>query len=121
MSLLDTVGFVGSFSFKYSPRPGTPALKMRWRVPDEVASARLSQYQERQRALSLAWHRSLEGTVQSVLVEGPSRHDEGVVCGRTSTHAMINFPGSLDLIGQTVDVAVTRGFTHSARGERVGA
>lgn len=119
MSLLDEVGFVGSFSFKYSPRPGTPALKMKSHVPDAVASARLQRYQDRQRELSQAWHRSLEGSVVEVLVEGPSRHDVGVICGRTSTNAMINFPGDLALVGRTVSVRVTRGFTHSARGELV--
>ena len=118
MTLLDEVGFVGSFSFKYSPRPGTPALKMKWSVPDEVASARLTAYQNRQRELSLAWHRGLEGQTLDVLVEGPSRHDEGVICGRTSSHAMINFPGDVSLVGQTLPVTVTRGFTHSCRGER---
>ncbi len=121
MSLLDEVGFVGSFSFKYSPRPGTPALKLQDRgaVPDEVASARLTRYQERQRELSLAWHRSLEGTVVDVLVEGPSRHDEGVVCGRTAGFAMVNLPGDEAMVGKTVRAKVTRGFTHSCRAERV--
>ena len=119
MALLDEVGFVGSFSFKYSPRPGTPALKMKAHVPDDVASARLQRYQDRQRELSLAWYRGMEGSVAEVLVEGPSRHDEGVICGRTSTNATINFPGELSMVGRTVRVRVTRGFTHSARGELV--
>jgi len=120
MSLLDEVGFVGSFSFKYSPRPSTPALKLQDRDPVEpaVASARLTRYQERQRALSLAWHRSLEGQRVQVLVEGPSRHDEGVICGRTGSFAMINFPGDPAEVGDLIDVRVTRGFTHSCRGER---
>ena len=119
LSLLDEVGFVSSFSFKYSPRPGTPALKMAWTVDDATASDRLTRYQKRQRELSQAWHRSLEGQVVDVLVEGPSKHDDGVICGRTSTFAMINFPGTLDLVGRTVPVRVTRGFTNSARGEPV--
>ncbi len=119
MSLLEEVGFVGSFSFKYSPRPGTPALRLKNPVDPAVAQERLARYQARQRELSLAWMRSLEGTVQRVLVEGPSRHDEGVVCGRTGTFAMINFPGSLDQVGTFQDVRVTRGFTHSCRGELV--
>jgi tRNA-2-methylthio-N6-dimethylallyladenosine synthase len=121
MSLLDEVGFVSAFSFKFSARPGTPALKLvdRDAVPPEVAQERLMRYQNRQRELSAEWMRSLEGTVQTVLVEGPSRHDEGVVCGRTGTFAMINFPGSTDLVGKWVDVRVTRGFMHSARGELV--
>ncbi len=124
MSLLEEVGFVGAFSFKYSPRPGTPALKLEARdpVPPEVAKQRLAIFQGRQRELSEAFHRSLEGTVvDDVLVEGPSRHDDGVVCGRTSQHVMVNFPGNPDLVGRTVSVRITRGFAHSVRGERVEA
>ena len=119
MSLLDEVGFVGSFSFKFSPRPGTPALKMKSHVSNAVASARLLRYQDRQRELSRAWYAGMAGQAADVLVEGPSRHDEGVVCGRTSTNAMLNFPGTQDLVGQTISVRVTRGFTHSARAERI--
>lgn len=121
MSLLDEVGFVGSFSFKYSPRPGTPALKIRNPVEAEVASQRLTRLQDRQRELSLAWHRSHEGKGVSILIEGPSRHDEGVICGRTSSNVMVNVPGTLDEVGHLLDVQVTRGFTHSCRGERVEA
>lgn len=122
MTLLEEADFVGSFSFKYSPRPSTPALKLQDRdpVPPAVASARLTRYQDRQRERSAAFHRSLEGQIVSdVLVEGPSRHDEGVVCGRTSHHVMVNFPGDMALVGRTVSVRVTRGFTHSVRGELV--
>ncbi|MFT4622022.1 MAG: tRNA-2-methylthio-N6-dimethylallyladenosine synthase [Myxococcota bacterium] len=119
MTLLDEVGFAGSFSFKYSPRPGTPALKIRNPVSAEDASRRLTTLQNRQRELSSQFSRDHEGRVVEVLVEGPSRHDEGVVCGRTSSNLMVNFPGSEDLIGRMIDVRVTRGFTHSCRGERV--
>ncbi len=119
MSLLDQVGFVGSFSFKFSPRPGTPALKMRSHIGNDVASARLLRYQDRQRQLSSDWYAGMVGSVAEVLVEGPSRHDEGVVCGRASNSAMLNFVGGLDLVGQTIKVRVTRGFTHSARAERL--
>jgi tRNA-2-methylthio-N6-dimethylallyladenosine synthase len=123
MSLLEEVRFVGAFSFKYSPRPGTPALKLEDRdaIPDAVAGQRLITFQDRQRELSAAWHRSLEGQTVDVLVEGPSAHDEGVVCGRTSHNVMVNFPGSVQLAGQTVAVRCTRGFTHSVRGEQVEA
>jgi len=117
MTLLDEVGFVGSYSFKYSQRPGTPALRLKDPVEAAVASARLTEYQARQRELSLAWCRGHEGQDVELLVEGPSRHDEGVVCGRTSGNLMVNFPGTLDLVGETVNARVIRGFTHSARGE----
>lgn len=122
MSLLDEVGFVGSFSFKYSARPGTPALRLQDHLADPVAGARLERYQARQREISLAWTRAHEGREVDVLVEGPSRHDAGVICGRTSTNLMVNFPaGGADqaLLGRWVRVRVTRGFTHTARGERV--
>ena len=120
MTLLDAVRFHSSYSFKYSRRPGTPALRLIDRgaeVPAEVASARLTRLQKRQREIAEAENRSLEGSVQQVLVEGPSRHDDGVVCGRTSTYKTINFPGALALVGQTVPVVVTRGFANSLRGE----
>ncbi len=119
MRLLDEVGFVGSYSFKYSPRPGTAATHRKDPVSDAVSGARLTRYQVRQRELSAAWTRSHEGQVVDVLVEGPSRHDEGVICGRTSSNLMVNFPGTLELLGTTVPVRVTRGFTHTARGEMI--
>ncbi|MCO4746022.1 MAG: tRNA (N6-isopentenyl adenosine(37)-C2)-methylthiotransferase MiaB [Proteobacteria bacterium] len=120
MTLLDEVGFIGSYSFKYSPRPGTPALRLKDPlVPNDVAGARLTRLQNRQRELSSAWTRGHEGKVVDVLVEGWSRHDPGVICGRTDTNLMVNFPGDLSLVRKTVPVRVTRGFTHTARGERV--
>jgi tRNA-2-methylthio-N6-dimethylallyladenosine synthase len=118
MSLLDEVAFQGSFSFKYSPRPDTAALRLlQDAISPEVAQARLVRLQDRQRAISLAAHRDMEGQTFHVLVEGPSRHDEGVICGRTSTFKMINFPGVPTMQGRTVPVTVTRGFTNSLRGE----
>jgi tRNA-2-methylthio-N6-dimethylallyladenosine synthase len=120
MELLERVRFHSSFSFKYSERPGTPALRLLDEaVPDSVAQARLERFQTRQRAIQLEEHAKLVGTVQNVLVQGPSAHDEGVVCGRTSTFKMVNFPGSPDLTGQTVQVRITRGFTNTLRGEHV--
>jgi tRNA-2-methylthio-N6-dimethylallyladenosine synthase len=119
MTLLDEVRFVSSFSFKYSPRPGTPSLKLRDDVPPEVASARLTRYQARQRELGIEYHRKLEGTVLDVLVEGHSKQDARVICGRSSSFVMVNFPGELGQIGRKVSVRVTRGFTHSCRGEAV--
>ena len=118
MTLLDAVGFQGSFSFKYSPRPGTPALRLlKDQVPPDVAQARLVRLQTRQREIALEAHQSMVGEEHTVLVEGPSRHDDGVVCGRTSTFKMINFPGDLSLVGQTVPVEIIRGFTNTLRGE----
>jgi tRNA-2-methylthio-N6-dimethylallyladenosine synthase len=121
MKLMEEAGFVGSFSFKYSPRPGTAALRLTDHLDEEVASARLTAWQGAQKAASHAWTRSHEGREVEVLVEGPSRHDAGVICGRTSGNLMVNFPGDVAQIGQTLRVRVTRGFAHSARGEQVTA
>lgn len=120
LDLLDEVGFVASFSFKYSPRPGTPALRLKEGFDDAVSGERLTRLQARQRELSFAWARGHEGEVVDVLIEGVSRHDDAVICGRTSTNLMVNFPGQPSEIGSWARVRITRGFTHSARGERLG-
>ena len=92
MSLLDEVCFTSSFSFKYSQRPGTPALRLlKDEVAPEVAQARLERLQLRQRDISKAMNAAMAGATVDVLVEGPSRYDDGVVCGRTSGFQMV-FP-----------------------------
>ncbi|MBW1879154.1 MAG: tRNA (N6-isopentenyl adenosine(37)-C2)-methylthiotransferase MiaB [Deltaproteobacteria bacterium] len=118
MTLLDEVRFTAAFSFKYSPRPGTAALHYKEGWDDAVSARRLEVLQKRQRDLSAAFHAALVGQGVEVLVEGWSKHDPGVICGRTSTNAMVNFPGAIDEVGDLVQVHVTRGFTHSCRGER---
>jgi tRNA-2-methylthio-N6-dimethylallyladenosine synthase len=120
LSLLDTVGFHNSFSFKYSPRPGTPALKLLERdeaVPADVAQARLQAFQERQRVLALRHNLALVGQVVSVLVEGPARNDPGLMAGRTSTFKPVNFPGDPSMVGRFVPVRVLRAWPNSLRGE----
>jgi tRNA-2-methylthio-N6-dimethylallyladenosine synthase len=120
MSLLDEVAFESSFSFKYSPRPGTPALRLlKDEVPPDVAQARLVRLQARQREISREAHEQMAGQVHQVLVEGPSKYDETVVCGRTGTFKMVNFPGTMDLVGHTVPVSIIAGFTNSLRGEQI--
>jgi tRNA-2-methylthio-N6-dimethylallyladenosine synthase len=122
MSMLESVRFHSAFSFCFSPRPGTPALRLierKQEVPQEVSKQRLSVYQARQRTISLVNNRALEGQVREVLVEGAARHGEGIVCGRTSCFKTVNFPGSLELVGHRVHVQLTRAFNNSFRGERV--
>lgn len=120
LSLLEEVRFESSFSFKYSPRPGTPALRLLDEaVPDEVAGARLQAFQDRQRAIALEAHRALVGTVQHVLVEGESAHDEGGICGRTSTFKTVNFPGRPEMAGQWAKVQVDTAYANTLRGEEV--
>ena len=120
LTLLEEVRFDGSFSFKYSPRPNTPALRLdQDAVAPELASERLARFQERQRALQLESNREMEGDVLDVLVEGPSKWDENVICGRTSSFKMVNFPGKRDLVGSVVPVRILKGFSNSLRGEQL--
>jgi len=120
MSLLEEVRFDSSFSFKYSERPGTSALRLLDdSVAPEVATERLMRFQARQRELQIVSNNAMEGKVYDVLVEGRSKWDENVVCGRTGTYKMVNFPGSMDLVGEIVPVNITKGFVNSLRGERI--
>jgi tRNA-2-methylthio-N6-dimethylallyladenosine synthase len=104
---------------KYSERPGTSALRLLDEsVPPEVAKERLMRFQARQRELQIVSNNAMEGKLFDVLVEGRSKWDENVVCGRTGTYKMVNFPGSMDLVGEIVPVNITKGFVNSLRGER---
>ena len=118
MSLLEAVRFEGSFSFKYSPRPGTPALRLKDAlVSKRDMSERLTRYQKRQQEIQIESNHACEGQTLDVLVEGPSKWDADVLCGRSSTFKMINFAGPKELVGTIVPVKVLRGFTNSLRGE----
>ncbi len=121
LSLLEIVRFQGSFSFMFSPRPGTPALRlMDDAVPDSVANTRLQAFQRAQRRIQVEEHKKLVGDTVRVLVDGPSAHDEGVMCGRTSGFKTVNFPASMDLTrGTWVDVRVGAAYANTLRGERV--
>ncbi len=123
MSLLEDVGFAGSFSFKYNRRPGTAALRLPEgdEVAEDVKQARLVRFQGRQRELQQAQNAALVGEVVEVLVEGPSKWDDSVVCGRTGSFRMVNFAGPVSLVGQLVRVRILRGFVNSLRGELVDA
>ena len=120
MTLLEEVRFEGSFSFKFSPRPGTPALRLSDEpVPPALAQERLMTFQKRQQEIQLQSNKALEGRTVDVLVEGRSKWDEHVMCGRTGSFKTVNFPGGAELVGTTVPVRVLRGFTNSLRGELV--
>ena len=84
-----------------------------------LAGARLMELQKRQREIAQEEHELLEGMVLPVLIEGPSRHDEGVICGRTHTFKTVNFPGDLSWVGETRQVRITKAFANSLRGEAI--
>jgi tRNA-2-methylthio-N6-dimethylallyladenosine synthase len=123
MRLIDEVGFDASFSFIFSPRPGTPAAEMADQpdnhLPTEAKTARLMQLQKRIEELAFAVSETMVGTVQRVLVEGASRKSAHELAGRTDNNRIVNFKGSPRLIGTFADVRITAALPHSLRGEVV--
>jgi tRNA-2-methylthio-N6-dimethylallyladenosine synthase len=119
LSILEEVGFEGSFSFVFSPRPGTPAAILHGRDPVDgsVALTRLLRLQAAQARIATASLQALVGRVMDVLVEGPSLHDADVVAGRTSCFRMVNLPGGSELAGRIVPVRISRAAAHSLLGE----
>lgn len=117
MALIDAVRFDHSFSFIYSPRPGTPAAELPDDVPLEIKQQRLSRLQTRINELARQLSQSMVGSIQSVLVERPSRKDPAWLAGRTSNNRVVNFIGTAGLIGKFVDVRITEALPNSLRGE----
>ena len=119
MKLVDDVGYDASFSFIFSPRPGTPAATL---ADDTPHGVKLQRLQHLQRVLEDNVRRISEsrvGTVQRILVEGPSRKDPAELMGRTECNRIVNFKGQPRLVGQMVDVTITQALPHSLRGEVV--
>ena len=117
MTLIDDVGFDASFSFIFSPRPGTPAADMPDDTSQETKLRRLMRLQRRIEEQSQAISRRMVGTRQSILVEGPSKKDPAQLAGRTENNRVVNFAGPARLVGRFVDVTVTAALPHSLRGE----
>ncbi len=120
MDLIDAVGFDQSFSFIYSPRPGTPAASLPDEVPAAVKQARLAALQSRVNGMAQTISDAMVGTVQRVLVEGPSRRDPHQLAARTENNRVVNFPGNAALIGDFTHVAITEALPNSLRGELAG-
>jgi tRNA-2-methylthio-N6-dimethylallyladenosine synthase len=121
MALIESVGFDQSYSFVYSRRPGTPAADLHDDTPKSLKFERLHQLQALISEQFNAIGRSMEGTVQRVLVERPSRRDPNEMSGRTENNRIVNFEGRPRLIGQMIDVRITKAYTNSLRGEVVTA
>ena len=116
MKLIEDVGFDQSFSFIYSRRPGTPAAELPDEVSDEVKHARLSRLQAHINEHSAGISRAMVGSVQKVLVTGPSRKDPNELTGKTENMRQVNFAGHPRLVGQFVDVVITEALANSLRG-----
>lgn len=117
MKLIEDIGFDNSFSFVYSARPGTPAANLADDTPQAVKLQRLQQLQAAIEANARCIGESRVGTMQRILVEGPSRRDADELMGRTECNRIVNFAGAPRLIGQMIDVRITRAYPHSLRAE----
>jgi tRNA-2-methylthio-N6-dimethylallyladenosine synthase len=119
MKLIDDVGFDNSFSFIFSPRPGTPAANLQDGTPHEIKLQRLHNLQEAINTSITRISESRLGTVQRILVEGVSKRDANELMGRTECNRVVNFAGDAKWIGQLVDAQITETRTYSLRGELV--
>ena len=119
MKLIADMEFDASFSFIYSKRPGTPASDLPDDVPHEVKQARLARLQAAIHTNAQQINQNMIGTVQRVLVEGPSKRDANELMGRTDNNRIVNFEGQPRLIGHFVNITITQAFTNSLRGEIV--
>lgn len=116
MSLVDEVNFDGSFSFMYSPRPGTPAAALSGHVPLSIKKHRLSRLQDKLSANAFRFSKLMVGSEYDVLVEGISKKDPSKLSGRTNNNKVVNFEGQKRLIGHTIKIKVTEALPNSLRG-----
>ncbi len=120
MDLIEAVRFDTSFSFVYSARPGTPAAGFVDEVPLVRKKARLARLQSRIAEMAQELSRSMVGSVQRVLVEGPSKKSARQMSGRTENNRVVNFDAEPHTVGTFVDVAITEALPNSLRGRVSG-
>lgn len=124
MKLIADVGFDTSYSFIFSKRPGTPAASLEDDTPHAVKLARLQRLQAAIDANTRKYSAAMVGTVQRILVEGPSKKDPSELQGRTENNRVVNFAPKADaamLLGELVDVRITESFHYTLRGELVAS
>lgn len=119
MKLIADVNFDLSYSFVYSARPGTPAAEMLDTVSDAEKKQRLYILQERINQQAMEYSRQMLGTVQRILVEGPSKKNPMELTGRTENNRIVNFSGQKEMIGTFVDIKIVDAFANSLRGDVV--
>ena len=124
MDLIEDIGFDSSFSFVFSKRPGTPAAALHDDTPQALKLQRLQRLQATIEAHVRRISASRVGTVQRILVEGPSRKNDRELMGRTECNRIVNFDGgpqAAQLVGQMLDVSITAALPHSLRGRPLTA
>jgi tRNA-2-methylthio-N6-dimethylallyladenosine synthase len=119
MQLIDDVQFDQSFSFIYSPRPGTPAASLTDGVSMIEKKHRLAILQRRIHELTEQKSKAMVGQKYKILVTGHSKKSQLQLSGRTENQRVVNFSASPDLIGTFVEVIITEALPNSLRGELV--
>jgi tRNA-2-methylthio-N6-dimethylallyladenosine synthase len=119
MQLIESVGYDTSFSFIFSPRPGTPAAEIKDDTDQSVKLRRLQRLQKRVEEMAREISNNMVGTVQKVLVDGRSKRNSEELTGRTENFKTVNFAGSERLINQIVEVKIVEALANSLRGEIV--
>lgn len=117
LTLIEEIRFGSIFAFKYSPRPGTPATRLKDHVPDQVATDRINRLFAVQERIEQEFLQSWVGKVMPVLVEGPSRNDPSMFSGRTDHKVTVNFAASAAAVGAVVPVLISQAQHHTLRGE----
>jgi tRNA-2-methylthio-N6-dimethylallyladenosine synthase len=122
MKLIHDMDFDTSYSFIYSPRPGTPAADLHDDTPEDTKKLRLKILQDRLIQQAMAISRRMVGNVERVLVTGYSRKDPGQLSGRTENNRVVNFSAcDVELIGKFVDIRIEEALTNSLRGSVIGS
>ena len=116
MSLIEEVKFDQSFSFSYSPRPGTPAANLNGQIPEKVKKERLAILQDKIRCLAEEYSRSMLGRSEQILVTGRSKKSVRFLSGRTENNRVVNFSGGSELVGSLVEVEINQVFPNSLGG-----
>jgi tRNA-2-methylthio-N6-dimethylallyladenosine synthase len=122
MKLVDDIGYDNSYSFIFSPRPGTPAANLPDDTPHAVKLERLQRLQKVIADNTRRFSDAMVGSVQRVLVEGPSKRDTQEMQGRSENNRVVNFdggPNGIRLTGQFIDINITASHPYSLRGELV--
>ena len=108
VELMQTVGYDGAYTFKYSAREHTKAWEMADDVPEEVKGQRVNEITTLQHSISQARNERMAGTVERILVEGPSKKSDREYAGRTDTNRVVVFPRNDELPGEYIDVIIDR-------------
>lgn len=116
---IEEIGFDGMFGFKYSKRKGTKAFSMEDQIPEDIKTERLNRLLKIQEDITLRRNKAMEGSVQEILIEGPSETDPDMLMGRTRTNKIVTILNDGDQEGTLLSVKIHRARHHSLDGRKI--